>query len=171
MLFLDLLEFVKSVSMKYKKMIEDARSKGTATEQKMWESVANIDGLLGMLEKEHPDLYKKFMREQYELLMGPHYNEEWAEDDLKKLKYKDANGNMQTEPHWTKSEVVGATNGLSFPAGTTDCDKYVAYNSMYADMNRKFTDAQILDAAYLFYFSDDDAPAGKVWRYIGAMSK
>lgn len=155
--------------MRYRKMVEEARKKGTATEQKMWESVANIDGLLEQMRDKHPEVYAKFMRDQHELLMGRHYDEEWAEADLSKLKYTDKNGVVKTTPHWTKGEVIAATSGKQFPPGTTDCDKYVAYNSMYADMSRKFTDEQILDAAYIFYFSDEDAPDGKVWRYMSAM--
>ena len=49
--------------------------------------------------------------------------------------------------------------------------QYVAFNLMYSDLCRKFDDGQILDAAWLFYFADEDWPNGgstKVWDYVCA---
>ena len=34
---------------------------------------------------------------------------------------------------------------------------------------KQFSDSEILNIAYLFYFADEDAPDGKVWKYMNAM--
>jgi hypothetical protein len=40
---------------------------------------------------------------------------------------------------------------------------------MYSDLGKKFSDGEILDIAYVFFFSDEDSPEGKIWRYMKAM--
>jgi hypothetical protein len=64
---------------------------------------------------------------------------------------------------------VSATRNRSFPEGATDYDKWVAYNAAYADFCKQCSDSEILNIAYLFYFADEDAPDGKVWKYMNAM--
>ena len=79
----------------------------------------------------------------------------------------DASGNALEGPHWTKAQILSATSALEFPKGTTDCDKYVAFNAAYADFCKKFSEEQIIYIAYLFYFKDEDWKSeGKVWSYM-----
>lgn len=157
--------------MNYKKMIKEAKEKGFANESKMWESINAIEPMLAVIKEEHPEMYDEFMRNQHELMFGSHYNESFANEDVEKLMYTDKEGKKHTGAHWTKDEVIAATNGLSYPQGTTDCDKYVAYNAAYADFNKDFSDGDILKIAYRFYFADEDAPSGKIWKYMKAMKK
>lgn len=120
-----------------------------------------------LLKENHEHDYNRLSRDMHEVLYGPHYTEETAEEDVAKLKYTDAAGVKHEGPHWTKAEILDATKSLPFPNGTTDCDKYVAYNAAYADFSKKFADSQILDIAYLFYFTDEDwNGSGKIWRYM-----
>ena len=118
--------------------------------------------------KEHAEhKYHCYVREMHEIVHGPHYDEEFAEEEVSKLRYTDAAGNEHRGPHWTKAQVVAATNGFEFPKGTTDCDKYVAFNAAYADFSKKFNDEQILNIAYLFFFKDEDWKGdGKIWTYM-----
>ena len=111
--------------------------------------------------------YESLVRDMHEAVHGPHYTEEFAEKDVAKLRYTDAAGNSYQGPHWTKAQVIAATNGFEFPKGTTDCDKYVAFNAAYADFSKKFDDNQILHIAYLFFFKDEDWKGeGKIWSYM-----
>lgn len=60
-----------------------------------------------------------------------------------------------------------ATAGTAFPKGTTKFDKFVAYNATWNDLRGKFTDDQILDAAYLLWFADEDWKSdGKICDYM-----
>lgn len=155
--------------MKYSEMVKRAIASGKVSEEDMWQSVARVDGLLDKMERENPSEFWKFMRESHEDMYGPHYNREYAEYDLSKLRYTDASGNQRIGAHWTEEQVVSATANKQFPERTTTCDRWVAYNVMYSDLCKKFSDGEILDIAYVFFFSDEDAPEGKIWRYMNAM--
>jgi hypothetical protein len=151
----------------YKKMIEEAQAKGLGSEKVMWQSVGEIDDMLCLMKKEHPEMYWKFVRKQHGLLYNNHYTEDFAMWDVEHLKYTNKKGEKKEGGYWSIEQVEEATKGMSFPSGTTKWDKYVAYNATYADFCKKFDDAQILEIAYLFYFADEDFKGeGKIWRYM-----
>lgn len=101
-----------------------------------------------------------------------HFCEESAHKAIEMMSYTDkAGATHQGKPHWTMEQVQAATANMSFPEGTTEWDKYVAFNSFYADMSRVLDEPNILKGAYTFYFQDEDGPKNKIWRYIKAMRK
>lgn len=150
-------------------MFREAKEKGVANESKMWESVAALGPAMEILEREHPDVYWQMMRKQHEILWGPHYDEEFAEYYVAQLHWTGKDGQKHNGAHWSKQQVVDGTAGMTFPQGTTDCDKYVAFNSFYSDMCQEMEEGALLKAAHRFYFADEDAPAGKIWRYMQCM--
>lgn len=155
--------------MKYKEMLEEAKAKGLTSEKTMWESIASIEDLLCDIKREHPEEYWTFMRKQHGIMWKNHYSEEYAVHDLKHLAWKDRDGRLHHGEHWTKDEVLRALNGKVFPLGTTDCDKWVALNVMYADLNKVLDDDNIVKAAYAFFFDDDDydyTTGSKVWKMM-----
>lgn len=153
--------------MDYKELIVRARNEGRANEEIMWKSVDAVSSLLDSVRGMEPEVYDRFMRSQYELYYGSHYDEVTAEHDVRGLYYTDRDGIERTGPHWTLRETTDATAGVSFPAGTTKYDVYVALNAAYADFCRKFDDAQIVDIAILFFFKDEDwSGDGKIWKYM-----
>lgn len=157
----------------YKKMLLDAQAKGLTSEKTMWKSVDSVDALLDKMETAHPDIYWSFMREQHAIVYGGHYSEVFADYDVAQLTYKDKEGKEHHGAHWTKDQVKNATAGKQFPAGTTECDKWVAYNVMYSDLSDVFDDGAILNAAYTFFFSDEDfdyqVKGSKIWHYMQAI--
>lgn len=151
----------------YKRMIEEARKTGRASEDAMWKSVENVEELLGDLREEHPEKYWHFIRKEHEALYGPHFDCQFAKYTVEKLEYTDAEGVRQTGAHWTPEQVEAAWARKAFKAGTTPWDKYVGANAMYADLCKEFSDEDVLKAAYLFYFADEDWKGdGKVWQYF-----
>ena len=133
----------------------------------MWQSVYLAEDVMDYLQETDPDKYDCFLRKFNEIFNGKHYNEEFAMEDVGKLRYTDKEGNEHTGAHWTLDEVETATQGKKFPEGTTLWDKYVAYNAAYADFCKKFDDEQVMDIAYLFFFADEDWNGkGKVWEYM-----
>lgn len=151
----------------YKEMVKEAQLKGIGNEAQMHASVERVDELLEAIKDAHPDIYWDFIRDTQESLYGAHYNNTFAEYDLGRLSYTDAEGRKRTGPHWSKLQALEALAGRKFSQGVTDCDKWVAVNIMYSDLCRKFTDAQIIEAAYLFFFLDEDWPDDcKVWEYM-----
>ena len=153
--------------LNYAEMVADARKKGLATENAMWNAIEAVDDMLDELEDE--SVKDKFMRRQYESLFGPHYNETFAEADISRLSWNDANGMPHHGAHWTRDEVESAMADKVIPQGTTPCDMWVAANVMYSDLCNDFDDKQILTAAYDFFIDDKDAPEGKIWQYMKAM--
>lgn len=151
----------------YKKMIEDAQAKGLGSEKVIWQSVGEIDEMLCMMKKDHPEMYWKFVRKQHGLLYNNHYTEDFARWDVGQLTYTNAKGEKKTGEYWTALQIEDATKGMVFPNGVTTWDKYVAANAAYSDFCKKFDDKQILEIMYLFYFADEDFKGeGKIWRYM-----
>ena len=111
--------------------------------------------------------YECIVRRLSEYLHGKHYSEESAMRDVYKLRYSDASGAEHRGPHWTLEQVTQATSGKKFPEGTTEWDKYIAYNTTYADLCKVLTDEQIMKAAYALWFADEDWHSdGKIWDYM-----
>lgn len=102
----------------------------------------------------------------------PHFCEKTAKRAMKGLRYVDKEGVEHTEPRWTERMIEEATKDLAFPKDTTVWDKYVAYNSFYADTCRVLSDGDAFKAAYEFYFKDDDygLEGSKIWWYMRVMS-
>ena len=152
--------------MDYKKMIEDYAKHG-GSETKMWESVAITEEAMDYIKETNPEKYDCLMRKLSESFYGKHYNEEMANMDAERISYIDASGVKHVGPHWSVEEIEAATKDKSFPKGTTPWDKFVAYNTSFADLNSKFDEEQILCAAYLLWFADTDwKSTGKIWDYM-----
>lgn len=101
-----------------------------------------------------------------------HFCEEKAKEVISRSYYTDKSGNYhEGKKHWSAEQVEAATSSYTFPEGTTRWDKYVAFNLMYFDLCRMLDDSSIIKAAYAFYFSDEDAPECKVYKYVEAMKK
>jgi hypothetical protein len=143
----------------YKKMIEDAQAKGLGSEKIMWQSVGEIDDILCVMKKEHPEKYWSFVRKQHGLLYNNHYTEDFAMWDVEQMK--------PLGMYWTKQQIEEATKGMQFPSGTTLCDKFVAFNAFKNDLNGVLTDEQILKTAHAFWFDDKDWKGkNKIWEYM-----
>ncbi|GLL55331.1 hypothetical protein KUBF_29940 [Bacteroides finegoldii] len=156
--------------MEYKDLIKNAKANGVASEKAMWQSIDNLNDVLCVIKEEHPEMYMAFMRKQHESLYGPHYDRHFAEADVEKIRYTNASGEKKSGAHWNMDQILDATKSMPFPQGTTPWDKYVAFNSFYADMCAVLDEATLLKAAFRFYFADEDAPVGKVWEYMTAMN-
>lgn len=157
--------------MNYSEMILEAKAKGLTSEQVMWESVEDMEKLLCKMKEEHPKEYWMFLRKQHGRLFKNHYTEEFAEHDVNKMEWTDKEGHKRKGGYWSKAQVSDATKSVSFPVGTTECDKYVAYNATYADLCKVLDEEHIIKVAYDLWFADEDAPKGKIWIYMCAMSK
>lgn len=143
----------------YKKMIEEAKAKGLTTEKMMWQSVDDVEEMLCTIKQEHPDKYWTFIRKMHGVLYSNHYTEEFAMHDVEQMK--------PLGMYWSKTQVEEATKGMTFPAGTTPCDKFVAFNAFANDLKPDLPDEEILKAAYAFWFADKDWKGkNKIWEYM-----
>lgn len=140
------------------------KGKGEAV---MWESTKLVSDFIKPMKETNKKEYWRLMREVYGLMSGGHYNEEFAMHDVSQIEYTDKEGKSHKGAYWTCGQIEDATKGMTFPSGTTKYDKFVAFNSFWADTCKVLTDEQILQAAYQFYFADEDFPKekNKVWLY------
>ncbi len=147
-------------------MIETAVKNGGG-EKTMWKAVEAADKAMAYIRENAPQEYDCLLRQLYVALNGKHYNRELAEQDAKEICYTDADGNEQHGAYWTAEQIESATQGKSFPSGTTLWDKYIAYNAAHADFCKKFDEEQVFDIAYLFFFADEDWKGeNKIWEYM-----
>lgn len=154
----------------YKDMIKEAQKMGKANEDTMWKSIDHIDELLEKLCEDHPEAYQKFIRQEHENLYGPHFDHHFAEKTIEGISYTDSDNMKKSGAHWTAEQVEAAWARRHFKPDVTKWDKWVAANAIYADLCRELDENQILAAAYLFFFADEDYPRpGKVWEYFAHM--
>lgn len=138
-------------------------------EAKMWASVAVLSEALEPMKETDKENYWCILRKMYGVMSDGHYNEEFAMYDVSMIEYTGRNGEKKRGGYWSADQVEEATRGFRFPSGVNKWDKFVGFNLMYSDLCKKMDDAQVLDAAYLFYFADEDWPGGsstKVWDYV-----
>lgn len=148
-------------------MIKSFAEKG-GDEKKMWASVDVTAEAMNYIKDVAPDKYECLMRKLSESLYGKHYNEEMAMADVEKMHSTDSNGNEHHGAHWTADQIEAATADKTFGKSVTKWDKYVAYNAAWHDLNKKFDDEQVICAAHLLWFADEDwNTAGKIWDYMG----
>ena len=122
-----------------------------------------IKTALDTIKSQNPELYADAMRELYLLKHGPHYDEDSARQCVREERY-------------TYSDVIAMTEhyiSMMSPADTI-WDAYVAINRWYSDLGRNYerrgeAPSAIIEDAMTWAFDDDDAPDGKVWRYVHAM--
>ena len=164
--------------MNYLDLLKQAKSHGVSSEKKMWASVEALSNDLAPIETAHPHVYWKILRNQHAILYDRHYSEPFANHDVNILVWSKQPDGVPTPtsgkgPHWSKAEILEATKSLKFHSKVNDWDKYVAFNSMYADLCAEMDDAAIIKAAYLFYFNDkdwqpDEDDCTKIWDYTSA---
>ena len=138
-------------------------------EGKMWASVAVMSDALEPMKETDKEGYWCVMRKMYGVMSDGHYNEEFAMYDVSAIEYTGKNGDKKKGGYWSAEQVEEATRNFRFPSGVNKWDKYVAFNLMYSDLCKKMDDGQILEAAFAFYFNDEDWPGGsstKVWDYV-----
>lgn len=154
--------------MKLREIYKCAKKLGTFSEKTMWQSIDAIDDMLTDLKKSDEQAYWDFMRTQFGIASGNHYDERWSDYDVSKMYCIDKDGKKREGAIYTRAETNEMSKGWSLPSGTTDCDVWVAVNSMAHDLGKCFDKEQICKAAKMFYFEDDDWPkerGSKVWAY------
>ncbi len=160
--------------MKYKQLIEQARANGMVTEKKMCTATERLSADLAPIEESHPEVYWRIMRDQHAVFYDRHYSEKFANHDVNCLVYSgstDEDGNpMGMGAHWSRAKILELTKDMKFHPRVNCWDKYVAFNSMYADLCAEMSETEILKAAYLFYFADADwqpteDDCTKIWDY------
>lgn len=136
-----------------------------------------LDDMVGRLKDTDRCLYERAMIELYELRNGCHYDERHAIQDVSKMYHSERDGKICDGEHWDYLQTTEAVKPFINMMSDTDTmwDAYVAINMWWHDIGRNYSrrnqpDEQLIEDAMVWSFGDEDAPDGKVWRYIRAMS-
>ncbi len=101
-------------------------------EEMMWRTVAAVsDAVDEFMPPEHKCA---LLRKVYGEMSGGHYNEEFAEEDIKKMYYVDRSGVKHSAPYWPASavrEIYETVKNQVRPYNA--CDFNVTMNMMAAD--------------------------------------
>ena len=130
-----------------------------ASNEKMQKLTMILSDFLAPMKQVHKEKYWMLMRDVFGLLNDYHYDEEFAEHDVK---------NMQPlGEYWNIKQIDEATKSMTFPVGTTIYDRYVAFNAFANDLKGSASDEDILKAAHAFWFNDKDYKGkNKIWCYM-----
>lgn len=140
----------------YEMILTYGKGKG---EDAMWKSTKAISDFVAPMEHTHKQEYWSLMRKVFGIMSGGHYNEEFAKHDVEKM--------QPLGEYWSMKQIEDATKEMTFPQGTTLCDKYVAFNAFANDLNGTLPDDLILKSAYAFWFDDKDWNGkNKIWEYM-----
>lgn len=140
-------------------------------ENEMWKSVDRINGFLEHLKERHTEEVARFLKEEYEALNGKHLNEAAAKSLVSEMYHRTDNGEV------IKGEMVYLDEAVQLLAGmegedAKKCqwDAYVGANGFAHDLaNSGLSKSDILKAAKLFWFHDDDFAGDKVYWYYSDM--
>lgn len=141
------------------------KGKGEAV---MIESTRILSDVLEPMKEKEPKKYWLALRKLYGAMSGCHYNEEFAMHDVADMEYTDKEGNEHKGGYWTVDQIEEATKNKNFPSGCTRWDKYVAFNAFWTDLCKVLDGEDIIEAAYAFWFDDEDWMQGdnKIWSYM-----
>lgn len=148
----------------------------------MWKSVRHISDFIEKSKNEHPDEYKALKKQIYADMMGGHYNEEFANEQIAKMYYKDDHGIKHYGPFWTDDKMHMAFKAAeaAIPSPYNEWDFRVTLSMIMSDnhqlLEEWFPDtteeqmmSYIIDMA-TNYLDDEDAPhpKTKIWSYFNA---
>lgn len=151
------------------------RNKG---EQAMWNSIKTISDELEQCLT-HDD-HDKLLKRMYCIMTDGHYDEWFADHDVKHMYYTDAHGEKHHAPYLTKEEVKYSytKNRAKIPAYYNVWDFYVTVQMIYSDnitlLQTWFTgipkeelNEKVIDLA-INWLHDEDNPFGesKIWGYF-----
>ena len=140
----------------YEIIAKHGKGKG---EDVMRECTKIISEFISPMEDSNNTEYWYLLRKIYGLMCGGHYDEDFAKHDVAEM--------LPHGEYWSMKQIDDATKSMSFPSGTTLCDKYVAFNAFANDLCGVLPDDQILKSAHAFWFNDKDWKGkNKIWEYM-----
>ncbi len=152
---------------------------GKATEEQIREVISMLDTqILEPLMHNKPREYWRFMRDMHEVHNGCHYDDIFARWEVAQMQHTASDSTICKGEHWTMEQVTEIYNANKARLQQRDavCDLYVALHSWWHD-NIEHDRADFADDAeqkniargIAYFFGDEDAPEGKIWRYYKGM--
>lgn len=146
----------------------------------MWTATKRVSEYLEGLKEKEPERYWALIKETYEDMCGPHFNEEFAKWQIEQMYYKDASGEVHYAPNWSMQQYRNSFEMHKHKIRNKmyNCwDWAVAVEMEYTDnhcmLKRWFPDAteedikaKAMEMAVNFLNDDDDKEDGRIWNYF-----
>jgi hypothetical protein len=147
-----------------------------AGEQNMWESVKILSDFIEDLDENKK---QEVLMKIYGALCGNHYNESFADSQIKKMVYIDLTGKVREAPYYTKEQIKNIYEKVKDDIRPYNMwDFAVTLNMIKSDNENMFKkwwtgisdvelQQRIIDAT-INWLDDGDNPYGneKIWRYF-----
>ena len=115
-----------------------------------------LSEIIYLTKESHPDIYKKYKMELYEMAYGKKINEEMADKWVKEMK--------PIGIHWTMEETTNAMQSLGYDFDKVDF--FVVANMMYNDYYDLVKDSEELALKLAKdWLDDEDAKKDKLYCY------
>lgn len=126
------------------------------TKEIMWKSVEHISGLLKEMKETHPDMVRKFMEEEYELMYGKHICERIAREMVSEMYHTEGADKRISGEAVTPEEAIYLLSDKNADI-QQKCkwDAYVAANTFAHDL-KGLSKNEVLRLAKMFWFHDED---------------
>lgn len=145
-------------------------------ETAMWNSLNKVSQVVEDMRTTHPDKYWKLVKETYEAMCGPHFNEEFAMWQIEQMFFKDKNGNVHHAPNWTKEQYRQAYETYKSKLGDYTCwdfavtiemqltDYYCRLKSWFPSATDEDIKMKAVELAIDYLNDIDDEKGGKIWK-------
>ncbi len=137
--------------------------------------------VMSKLQAKHKEMYWDVIKDLHEICEGFHYNEDFAIWEVSQMMHEDKKGEVHKGEHWTIEQVkaVYEKHKPKLKPTVTCWDFYVAMHSWWhdnicadmSDYGAEHAEAKNIERGIMYFFGDDDAPSGKIWRYYRGMHK
>lgn len=164
--------------MKFKEIIEQYKKSGMNGSE-MIEALAGFAPIFDAIKDKDKKLFQKGMRKFHEKAQGPHFDEMYAEAEVREMYHTKRNGSICKGEIFTEDEAerVYEREVRRSSSRATIWDVYVALNAQYHDYAKLFKEwfgenndekikEKVIESAVCFWFKDEDAEPGKIWRYF-----
>ena len=152
---------------------------GTGKGEAVMAATKRVSEYLEGLKEKEPERYWALIKETYEDMCGPHFNEEFAKWQIEQMYFKDMNGEVHYAPNWSAQQYRNSFEMHKHKIRNKmyNCwDWAVAVEMEYTDnhcmLKRWFPDAteedikaKAMEMAVNFLNDDDDEEDGRIWNY------
>ena len=153
---------------------------GTGKGEAVMAATKRVSEYLEGLKEKEPERYWALIKETYEDMCGPHFNEEFAKWQIEQMYFKDMNGEVHYAPNWSAQQYRNSFEMHKHKIRNKmyNCwDWAVAVEMEYTDnhcmLKRWFPDAteedikaKAMEMAVNFLNDDDDEEDGRIWNYF-----
>lgn len=141
--------------MNFREIFEEAKKKGLPLEKMFDEVMDEMEGVVAEVKKSNPEKHRKLVRKMNCIANNGHYGKNCAMEEVAEMEYTDKHGKKHKGGAWSMEQIDELTKDMQFPNGTTEWDKYVAFNEAKSRMGKSMDDHQIAKAAHDLWFDGE----------------